>query len=206
MAITYATWDPANKGANCTLSGGNLIATSSGGVAQPGVKSTVSVSTGKWYWEISSTSSGTAEPMYGVVDSSAALSIPGIDSHGWSYWGFAGHTYHSGADQGAYGSAFTTQLIGCALDATNGKFYVSFGGTWQNSADPVAGTGGITLTGVSTPYFAMVGNASGASNLVSTANFGATAFTNSPPSGYNAGLYTGTAGGQELTLMTVGVG
>jgi len=190
MAITYATWNSSDKGASVTLSGGNLVATSASYI-NSGVRSTVSVSTGKWYWEITCSSSGTPEPMNGVADSAAAYTYVGSDSHGWGYWGINGQKYHSGSGS-AFGASYTTQVIGYALDADAGTLQIFKNNTSQ---------GTITLTGVSTPYYAMSGNASGASNLVATANFGATALTYSPPSGFNAGLYTGTADTQNSNFL-----
>lgn len=182
MAITYATWNSADKGSNTTLSGGNLIATQPAG-GNTGVRSNISVSTGKWYWELTCTSSGTAEPMNGVSDSSEALGLCGQTTHGWGYWGFNGQKYHNSSGS-AFGAGYTTQVIGFALDADAGTVEIFKSNISQ---------GIITLTGVSAPYFAHSSNASGGSNLVCTANFGASAFVYSPPSGYNAGLYTGSA-------------
>ena len=182
MAITYATWDSGNKGSGTTLSGGNLIATMPNG-GTGGAYSTISVSTGKWYWELTCSSSGSVEPMNGVSDSSDSMSLCGATTHGYGYWGFNGQKYHNGSGA-AFGASYTTQVIGFALDADAGTLQVFKSNVSQ---------GTITLSGVSTPYFAHCSDASGSANLVCTANFGATALTYTPPSGFNAGLYTGSA-------------
>lgn len=178
MTVTYATWNSLDKGSNTTLSGGNLIATQPNG-GNTGVRSTVGVSSGKWYWELTCTSSGTAEAMNGVSDSSEVLNLCGQTTHGWGYWGLNGQKYNNSSGS-AFGSSYTTQVIGFALDADAGTVEI-----FRNNASQ----GTITLTGVSKPYFAHSSNASGGSNLVCTANFGASAMTYSPPSGYTAGLY-----------------
>jgi hypothetical protein len=50
-ARTYATWDPAAKGVDVTLSGGNLVATF-GASANIIVLATVAISNTKVYWEM----------------------------------------------------------------------------------------------------------------------------------------------------------
>lgn len=176
----FATWNSADKGANVTLSGGNLVATSSSGAGFTGVRSTIGAIKGKWYWEITCTSSGTAEAMNGVADILEGLNICGGTVHGWGYWGFNGQKYHNGSGA-AFGSGYTTQVIGYALDADAGTLEVFRSGVSQ---------GVITLSGTQTTYFAMTSNASGSSNLVCTANFGATNFVYTPPAGFNYGLFS----------------
>lgn len=70
MAITYATWNPADKGANITLSGGNLTATTSA-FAWDAVRTTISKSTGKWYFEMSITANNLG--FSGIGKSTATL-------------------------------------------------------------------------------------------------------------------------------------
>ena len=67
---------------------------------------------------------------------------------------------------------------------TNGKVYFSKNGTWQNSGDPVAGTG-YAFSGLSGAMFIAVGTGSG-TNAVTLLNTGATPFAYSAPSGYTA--------------------
>ena len=178
MSLTYATWNPSDKGAGVTLSGGNLIATSAG---YDSVRSTISKSTGKWYWELLVTSA-TPDHLIGVGSSAAPLTAgPGEDTNAYAYFK-TGQRYHN-ATLTAYGASYTTNdVIGVALDADAGT--VVF---YKNNVSQ----GSITLTSVSTPYFAMFGDGTGSSTV--TANFGATALTYSPPSGFNTGLYSGTA-------------
>lgn len=188
---TFATWNSADKGAGVTLSGGDLTATiASGGNA---VRSTISKASGKWYWELNQVDA--SDSMNGVGNASAVLNNPpGQDTNGWGYF-FNGQQYNN-AILTAYGSSFTNgDVIGVALDADAGTvtFYKN------NVAQPT-----ITLTGVSSPYFAMWGG--GGASCSVTANFGATALTYTPPGGFNAGLYDGViaTGGSNLTLLGVG--
>jgi len=178
---TYATWNPSDKASGVTLSNGNLTATTNQG-ANTGVRSTIGKSTGKWYWEITGTSTG-YEPINGVADLSESLTLCGLTTHGWGYWGLNGNSYHNSSNSSAGGfnvSYGIGDVIGFALDADAGTLKC-----YKNNT--LIGT--ITLTGVSTPYYAMVSNASGSQGMVLTANFGASSQVYSPPAGYNAGLY-----------------
>ena len=51
MSITYATWNPSDKGTNITLSNGNLTV-AKGNAGWESVRATIGVSSGKWYWEV----------------------------------------------------------------------------------------------------------------------------------------------------------
>jgi len=127
-----------------------------------GTASTFGVSSGKWYAEVKlstlTTSSfiGIATGVYlsdrGVTD------FPGFTS-GLSNYVYAKYfTSGSDADEGkirdqsqtynSYGSntgGSTGDIIGVALDLDNNKAYWSVNGTWENSADPSAGTGGFSI-------------------------------------------------------------
>ena len=47
----------------------------------------------------------------------------------------------------SYGVSYAqNDIIGCAMDLDNNKIYWSKNGTWMNSADPSAGTGGYSIT------------------------------------------------------------
>lgn len=180
--ITYATFNPSDKGSGVTLSSGNLVASSSAG-ANSGVRTTISKTTGKWYWEFTITTG--SEGLLGVADGSATLSgPPGQDSHAYAYFEVTGQKFYNSA-LSSFGASFSTgDVIGFALDADAGIVKI-----YKNNS--LQGT--ITLTGLSAPYFAMIGNGAGSGSLVVSANFGASTLTYTPPSGYNAGLYTGTA-------------
>ena len=168
-SVTYATWNPADKHASVTLSGGDLTAASTGG----SVRSTIGKSSGKWYWEVVTT---TAVAMPGITDISTSLvsylGSSGTTSYGW----YAGDGYlYNAAVPYALVSTFTTgQVLGFALDMDNGTL-----GLYK------ANTLYYTLTGLTGTYYAGTGYSGS-----TTANFGATALTYTPPSGYASGLYT----------------
>lgn len=65
----YATWNPADKGGGVILLNGNRSVSLSTTPTDGGsVRSTIGKSSGKWYWEVTVTSS----PAYSVRD----LSVP----------------------------------------------------------------------------------------------------------------------------------
>lgn len=174
-STTYATWDPAFKGAGMTLSGGNLIASNSSSAI---VRSTIGKSTGKWYWEITV---GSGQAMLGVCNSSeiSSSSYVGNSANAWGIYAGDGGMYNNAAFQGTYSNTYTTgNIVGIALDADAKTFDFYINNVLQVS--------NIALSG--TTFYAECGiNATAAQG---TANFGASALTYTPPSGYASGLYT----------------
>ena len=169
---TYATWNPSDKHTTVTLSNGDLTETTS---ADGLVRSTVGVSSGKWYWEC--TPQSAALCLIGVANSTAALSgACGTNVNGWAYYGGSGGLKFNNGNQGAFGIAYGSgDVVGIALDMGAGTiaFYV-------NNASQ-----GTAFTGLTGTLYAASGN--GTSSVL--ANFGATTLVYTPPSGFNAGLY-----------------
>lgn len=179
-SVTYATWNPSDKGANITLSGSNLVATTTGSTVES-VRATIGKSSGKWYWEISCTGISSNTAMIGVANSSlpVATSYTGQTADGWGYYSNDGNKYHSGGGT-PYGASYTNgDVIGVALDMNAGTLILYKNNTSQGTA----------YTGLSGTLYPCVSAMSTVSSVVYTANFGATSLTYSPPSGYNAGLY-----------------
>ena len=174
-SVTYATWNPADKDAGVTLSNGNLTATNI--VANKSVRATIGKTSGKWYWEV--TNNAAQENDMGIGNVSMLLSAyPGNDANGVGYDSVDGKLYKSNAAVATGGATYTTSdIIGIALDVDAGtvKFYKN--NTLQYT---------YTYSIAGAIYPATGGFASGAS---CTANFGATAFAFTVPSGYNPGVY-----------------
>jgi hypothetical protein len=172
--VTYATWSPTDKGAACTLSNGNLTVT----YGAASVRSTISKSSGKWYWEVTSTSA--AGGSRGVGNASASLAnYPGFDANAIEY-DKNGQTYTSNIGT-AYGASFTTSVIGHALDVDARTI------TWYK--DGVSqGVKSLPTNLTTGAIFAMVGKG-GTPNAVCTANFGASKFVYPVPAGFSPGLY-----------------
>ena len=176
---TYATWNPSDKDANITLSGGNLIATA-GSAWWSNVRANIWVSSGKWYWEVTLTA-WTTEAMAVVATLSASLSIyPGGDAFWYGYYNVNGNKFNNTIGSW-YGTSFATNdVIGVALDMTAGTiiFYKNNVSQW------------VAYTGLSGTIYPMVGVAGIGRQF--TANFWATTMAYTAPSGYNQGLYSGT--------------
>lgn len=174
------TWNPSDLVSE-TLSNGNLTAVTS---AAGGVRSIFSASAGKWYWE--ATFGGASAPGIGFANSSAALGTV------WATPTNAaiaknGSIYVNNVLQSGGVSIATSSTICVALDLVNQRVWWRNGaaGQWNGSgtANPATNVGGISLSVLGTPLFALV--ASNATGSTWTANFGASAFVGAVPSGFN---------------------
>ena len=194
----YSTWNPLQTGTNITsMSDGNLVLSGTSGAAAKWMSlGTMPVSSGKWYYEITSggtrigagfTTSGSltqANLNTGPIDVAAETFV--ITNAGEIYYG----TTDSGNTTPAFGSGVT---MGFALDADTGKAWVTVNGSnWADSSDgtsgdPVAGTNPTWTQTIGTPVQPLCGDTSGGSFVtLATANFGQSAFAYTPPTGYNA--------------------
>lgn len=173
--VVYATWNPADKDADATLSGGNLTSAHS---AAGAVRATVGKTTGKWYWEAKWTAGSNAAIGVGDSDTSLATylgsTIDGIGYHS----GGAGQIIRYGSIQAAVTPYVLNDVIGIALDC--GASTVTF---YRNNVIQYTYSYSGVLVGAIYPM------ASGVNTGTHQSNFGATALTYSPPSGYNPGLY-----------------
>ena len=187
--IAAATFDPLAKGPRVTLSGGNLVATHSSSTSDDTTYSQLNRSStlgGKFYIEMTITTYAGGGNDIGVgIDSvnTATSTYFYSASTGYAYYGVNGQKWNNNAGA-AYGNSYTTgDVIGIAIDMDNRYIYFSKNGTWQNSGDPTSGATGTgkAYTFTAGTYYIAV-NTAGAS--VVTANFGASAFSYSIPSGY----------------------
>ena len=171
---TYATWNPADKTVGLALTGSNLIATSSG--AGEAARSTLSKSSGKWYWEYSiGSASGITSLGVGLSGSTLGSQL-GAANSGVGYIGSSGDIDYNSTFIGNFSSYSAGAVIGIALDATGHTV-----GFYRNNVLQS------TVTGLAAgSWFAQC--FLDTTNSI-TANFGATALTYSPPAGFNAGLY-----------------
>jgi hypothetical protein len=174
----FATYNPLmNKSSGVpTMSNGNLTLTTNS--EEFGSVSSIGVSQGKWYCEIKWDSGLYA--MVGITGDPIILSTnstayAGITADSWGYH-YSGNVYNNNSTLATYSTFATSDILGIALDLDNNKLYFSKNGTWQNSADPSAGTNGISITSASSVsegnYFMWVGNGSSAGNATLSANFG----------------------------------
>ena len=133
----FATGNPLIP--STSLSDGNLTISASASVSRTAF-STISVSQGKWYFEMKPSASA---GMIGITDISQAVysNHVGSTSRGYGY-NYNGEKYNNGSSSG-FGNTFGSgDIIGCAVDLDNNKIYFSKNGTWQNSGDPTSGATG----------------------------------------------------------------
>ena len=171
--------NPLDNG-GLTLTNGNLDATYAT-QAWRAVRATVGVSSGKWYWEITTPDANIASSapyssiLTGIAQSYASLTTAiGLDPHSWGYYNYNGVLYYNSVSS-SYGSSWIAgDVIGVAFDADNGTltFYKN------NISQGTAYTG---LT--SRPYFPAT---SCYGSVIANINFGARPFAYTPPTGYKS--------------------
>ena len=148
----FCTLNPLDN-VNTTYSEGNLkIAQSSYNYNSRG---SVSVSSGKWYWEIQMSST---HGEFGVCE---AVKAPQTDPQGaFPFYfiynnGSAGVIYNNATGQSTSTATMTNwaanDICLIAYDADNGKLYHGLNGVWQNSSNPASGSGAI-ITGIISRY------------------------------------------------------
>lgn len=180
------TWNPADIGANISLSGSNLVATKSTGTGYSSVRATTSKDyTDNGYFEIAITTMDAGGfIVVGIGTTSATLSgYVGSDAYGWGYYGAEGGKKTNSGTPVAFGSSFAQgNVIGVAFK--NGKVWFAKNNSWYG--DPAAGTGE-AFSGITGSLFPMVGLYDGVAPVDSvTARFTAGSFSYSPPSGFAA--------------------
>ena len=181
----YATFNPLVKvDSQPTLSNGNLLSTAPAGWSS--AVGTIGLTSGKWYWEIVN---GNSDAFVGICGDNATLGTvaPQSSTATILYYGNTGNKRIDAVDT-AYGSAFSTQTIGVALDID--------GGTIVFYRDNVS-QGSISLSS-STLNGRTIFPLSGVISTTATVNFGQRPFDYTAPSGFKA-LCT-----QNLPTPTIG--
>lgn len=201
--MTFATWDSGQL-SNATLSGGDLIATASG---VGGVRGQGTNRTGKWYWETTLTTLATSARL-GIGWANTPPSTFNSTSNNAATLTAAGDISVNGSGTVTVGGVSTSvsfgarasgDLICIAVDLDAGLlwFRVGAAGNWNNNAarNPATGAGGVSIasvvSGPAYDWYPFVGM--GATGGVWTANFGASAFTGTVPSGFTSGWTTASA-------------
>jgi len=146
----FATMNPLIKPSSITYSNGNNTLTGSNATNySENTISTLGVSSGKYYWETKyKTAASNSNPTIGIATLENHIgNVNNTNESGYAIVRFDGEVYVDGTNTlSSYWSSNPTagDIIMHALDMDNGKFYLGINGTWQNSADPVAGTGALT--------------------------------------------------------------
>ena len=198
MTMEYTNWNPSDKSVSITLSNGDLTAVVIDLGYWVSVRSILSKSAGKWYWEcaVDSMANGVC---IGIDNGNTPLDSAMIgysDENGYSYYS-AGMLFHDGYLTG-FSSYSAGDVIGIALDLDNGKIWWSKNGVWEASGNPGAGTGEQYSGIAAGAWFASLSMR----GVQITANFGASAFSYSVPSGFNAGFYESPPSLNMVDLIT----
>ena len=172
----YATMNGLDHGRGDSLvitNGGNDVAT--GGTARGVVRSTIAVSSGKWYVEVNPDSASGGNSYIGVSANTndynrGANDYLGARATDYGYYQDDGKVY-TGTTGATYGNSYSNgNIIGVYLDLDNNKLYFSINGTLQNS-----GTG-ISVTDVANTnegaYFFCVGDDNAYAERRFETNFG----------------------------------
>jgi hypothetical protein len=187
------TWNPADKSANVTLSNGDLTATGQAetvGTVYAWARSTTSKTAGKLYVEstVGNTDGGGFAAALGTALASSDLAnYLGRLANESAYYD-TGEVYVNNAVATTLATYTDGDVIGVAIDLDAGKGWYSKNGVFA-SGDPVAGTGAHFTFTPSTALFVGFTTADETPAHVFTANFGATAFANAQPSGFDAWDY-----------------
>ena len=184
-ANVFATLNPLdNYYYNSTFSNGNTTQTCNSSNYSFNT-STLGASSGKYYVEVKASDSGTARNVVGITDrvSTGAQNELSSVANGWSYTP-NGQIYNNGSLLDTYSTWSTNDIISIGLDLDNNKVYFGVNGTWQNSADPSAGTGGLSITDPASTlngiYFIAGGDYGASDNSVNQFNFGNGYFATTP--------------------------
>lgn len=178
------TWNPSDRGPDCVLSGGNLTASNTTSNFD-GTKSTVSKTTGKWYWEVLIITQATAGDCFlGVCAPAYSNALRLASANPGGIYRTTGTRYKNASTSGSTFSAGAGDIVMFAWDAGAGDIW--FGKNGSFAGDPVAGTGA-DLTGLSTAGMAACfGPDNDAGTTTVTLNCGAVAFAYSTPAGFSA--------------------
>ena len=143
----FATLNPLHKGTmltGFTFANGNNTFTA-GSTNFPFTCSTIAASSGKYYAEFKTTANAN---QIGIgISAGVASPYIGHNQYDYAYYGNNGNIITNQTQGTTYGTGLSTNdILGVAMDLDNNKLYFSVNGSWQNSANPSSGTGGLSIT------------------------------------------------------------
>ena len=152
------------------------------------IGTTIAPSSGKFYVEFT-IKSDADRAMIGIASNSTFTASTQFHtlSDGWAYYSQTGVLYNT-SNASSFGDTYGAgDVIGIALDKDNNKLYFSKNGTFQNSGNPSAGTGGIDISSVSgKPSFIMVNDVSGQAKTSVAFNAGQYPFAYAIPTNFKS--------------------
>jgi hypothetical protein len=194
----YATLNSADKGADITLSGSDLVATIPT-TSDDSVRATLSKSSGKWYWEVTATTLTTVNIAVGVANASLSMTANAIGStsNGTAAIGSNDAISFNNSNINTSFDINQGNVIGLALDMDNRTLAFYLNGTLVDTAVSAELPAGA--------LYPAVGGNGNSNQTVLTCNFGASDFAHTVPPGFNAGFYTeGDFVSASSTALTVG--
>jgi hypothetical protein len=158
----FATLNPLDNyyPASTFSYGNNRIATSSSPYSWN--MSTLGVSAGKWYFEAYvQSAASTSEQIFGISPGSPIQNNKDVGGvlNGYGYYGSGSVRSNGSAVITGMPTYTTGDYVGCAFDLDNNKIYFHDNGTYINSGDPSAGTGGYAIVAADSQTFSNKSNA-----------------------------------------------
>lgn len=192
MAVT---WNSSDKSTYITLSGSDLVVESTSSTYPGTTRCTQSHATGKWYFEVVVSWSGSYKPRVGVATSLATLDHTatsqglGTDQYGWAY-GCSGAKYNNGGI-GGYSSLSSGDVVAVAADLDAGDIWFGYVASGTNywfgtGANPVTGAVPAFSNLSGSTVFAACSICDSGASSTATARFKAEDFSGTIPSGFSA--------------------
>jgi len=214
--MAFTVWDTVQKSAGLTLSGGNLTAT--GNISLNGVRAADTQTSGKFYFEITTGATyGTSQNSIGICNGNVSSSNI-ANSMGSTLLNVAitakgsGNIFVNNVNSGLTIGAIAINTVVCVAVDLSAKliwFRKGAAGSWNATSgstnDPATGVGGASIASIAPAYqnfYPAIGLASSGDTV--TANFGATGFTGSVPSGYTSGWTTGVTALSDVIATQIG--
>jgi hypothetical protein len=172
----YCTWNPTDTDGSVSYANGNLEAAVTNGSTNSAY-GTISLTSGKWYWEVVISGGNGSSSMIGVAEANKGTARRWTGANGWYYYE-TGVLYNN-LSSTSYGSSYTNgDVIGVALDMDNGNLVFYKNNTSQGTAYSSGTFSGKTI-------MPAVGNGGGAT-VTYTLNAGQRPFAYTAPSGFKA--------------------
>ena len=208
--MANTAWSATDKSANITLTGSNLIATSTS-VSRGIVRAADCQVAGKFYFEYTCNVIAGANTSLGIATSLMTSAGALSDLNACQINKTSGQVWANGANAFTFGTSLANGNVVCiALDCTARLIWFRIGaaGNWNNNAtyNPATGVGGVAIFnfGAALQAFPFAGLQATSDQI--TANFGDSAFVGAVPSGYTSGFTAGstpTIGWEAATATAV---
>jgi len=178
-------WNSANELGTVIFTDGDFTATFSAPATVVSIEAAEGIlGDGKYYAELVPTFSafegGAAQVQCGV-----SRTNPGSASDGAAL-DLSGDVYVDGVVVDNLGAIASGDVMMIALDAFSNFIYFGKNGTWLGGADPVAGTGGIAITGFAADFWLSFYGDNIESTYSCAIRTGADRFSNAVPTGFTA--------------------